>query len=518
MKDNAHSSNPHFYKETCAMSIQFKALNVHTPLRRSRNLTIHFSKKCRYSTLRAATPSTNSSTVSRGTSFEKRCLNILETHLGMVLRRVGGKEDGGVDLTGWWWLPDLVGTHSGFEMPKSKSSSKRVRILAQCKAEKKKVGPKYVRELEGVVWSHMAAENNGAAIVAVFLSESPFTQSSILRAMSSRVPFLLVHVPPSLAKADDGLDETISESTRLSGSCIFNPALGGSAGLFKGQMEVRWCWFPLISSSEAPQDTSVKQVPKLPRGAPMLYFRGQQLPGWVPRELANLNEEAADFARSHELLSFTMRKHAMLRLVQTPPKSLDSPSEEAKPMEVAAGLTATMPLTSGYKCGLAIRDLNFSVFTSYPILSSSEFYDTRLSGCNIIPSRSDADAMRFVTLFALAFVAVPTAVVAHNSKPSSTPGKGWSCPEVEKNGLSKIERLCDNPPHANVSFGCTYYGHTSSTSTLKCVYDVDTGKCTSANKDCPESALDLSKRSAFSKRAPAAPVPASRHYARHIEI
>lgn len=219
---------------------------------------------------------TSASTVFRGTCFENRCLHLLQSHLGMTLQRVGGKEDGGVDLNGWWWLPDV---NEDAESPNS--SFKRARVLAQCKAEKKKVAPKYVRELEGVVWRYMALENTEAdvaakdptPIVAVFLSESPFTKSTILRAMSSQVPLLLVYVPPLPPNSPSDHEDTNSSP----GSCIYNHALGGSTGLFKGEMEVRWCWYPPSLSSSEPVSGS--------NGAPALFYRGVQLRGWIPSEL-----------------------------------------------------------------------------------------------------------------------------------------------------------------------------------------------------------------------------------------
>ncbi|KAJ3748130.1 hypothetical protein DFH05DRAFT_1458342 [Lentinula detonsa] len=121
--------------------------------------------------------------------------------------------------------------------------------------------------------------------------------------------------------------------------------------------------------------------------------------------------------------------------------------------------------------------------------------------------------MRFafaVALAALSIVATP-ALAAQKSKPSSVPSTGFLCPEAAANGKPQIPDLCDTPPHSNSMFGCTFRGNTSSTSTLKCVYDVLTGECTSAEEDCPKSALDLSKRS-ISKRStiPAPPVPVAR--------
>ncbi len=81
------------------------------------------------------------STVERGNAFEERSLKLLEQTMSMSLKRVGGKEDGGIDLLGWWWLP-----HDTFEAPSTTMSvevedRRRIRVVGQCKAEKKKMGP-----------------------------------------------------------------------------------------------------------------------------------------------------------------------------------------------------------------------------------------------------------------------------------------------------------------------------------------------------------------------------------------
>ncbi|KAG7091929.1 hypothetical protein E1B28_008321 [Marasmius oreades] len=182
----------------------------------------------------------DSTTVYRGTFFEQRSLSILEKHLSMTLTRVGGKEDGGVDLIGWWWIPTV---DSNVEEAVDFSAWKRVRVVAQCKAEKKKVAPKYVRELEGVVYRQMYQSSqelntldvvNKPTIVALFISESPFSKSALLRAMSSTVPFLLVYIPPLPTNG-----ESDSSSGGI-GTVVWNPALGGTTGLLQGRMEVRW--------------------------------------------------------------------------------------------------------------------------------------------------------------------------------------------------------------------------------------------------------------------------------------
>lgn len=202
------------------------------------------------------------STVYRGTAFENRCLDILRDKLFMSLSRVGGKDDGGIDLVGWWWLPDIASSQRSDSLPR-----KRVRVLAQCKAEKKKASPKYVREMEGVLYRYMqdkgvveSEDEQGSILsttcVGLLLSESPFTKSTLLRAHSSPLPFLLLHIPPLDIHASGNTAGTI-------GSAVWNPALGGEKGLLRGQVELRW-ELP-ISRNES--------------GRPGLWFRGSKLEG-----------------------------------------------------------------------------------------------------------------------------------------------------------------------------------------------------------------------------------------------
>ena len=185
------------------------------------------------------------STVHRGNAFEERSLKLLEQTMSMSLKRVGGKEDGGIDLVGWWWLPELS---SNASQPCSNSPGRRrrIRVIGQCKAEKKKLGPNHVRELEGVVYRFLNAptiktesllpiDTSPSSLVALLISQSAFTKSTILHAQSSPIPFFLLHLPPP---TDAFLDSENSPG-RL-GSALCNPALFGAQGLLKGHMDVRW--------------------------------------------------------------------------------------------------------------------------------------------------------------------------------------------------------------------------------------------------------------------------------------
>ncbi|KAL3474931.1 hypothetical protein BJX99DRAFT_259853 [Aspergillus californicus] len=78
-----------------------------------------------------------STTFFQGTSYEYA----VQSHLrscAFALDRVGGRADLGIDLTGTWH----VGPNPVTDPP--------VRVFVQCKALKTKLGPNYVRELEGV--------------------------------------------------------------------------------------------------------------------------------------------------------------------------------------------------------------------------------------------------------------------------------------------------------------------------------------------------------------------------------
>ncbi|KAI0070754.1 hypothetical protein K474DRAFT_1669715 [Panus rudis PR-1116 ss-1] len=336
------------------------------------------------------------STVHRGTAFEHRSLRILQDNLSMSLRRVGGRSDGGVDLVGWWWVPTATameshpgsggydGLGSGNDSSGSTASSmytrysqmtesmsgrqylnnrRRIRVLAQCKMETKKIGPKYIREMEGVMHryifsspsslsssspnppldsepasklklepsskgessAHSDPETNldvereeeerevgREPVMALFISSSPFTKAALLRVYSSPIPFMLLHLPPSLSPPLNASSSTASTATLSSipspsipsheqpgrdsstskensdvtsenseqeqepttpndiGSIIFNPALSGTNGLLRGAIEPRWERSP--SGGTGGGGT----------GRPGLWWNGKRIPSWTP--------------------------------------------------------------------------------------------------------------------------------------------------------------------------------------------------------------------------------------------
>jgi len=219
------------------------------------------------------------SNVHRGRAFEKRSLALLENSLSMSLRRVGGRSDGGVDLEGWWWLPPLPTTsnssaQSGYTgVSNGVEGRRRIRVLAQCKAEKNKVGPKYVRELEGVLSRHSFGvappaipQQPHTPVVALLLSQSAFTMAAVTCAFSSHLPFMLLR----LSEQDPSRDG--SDVEELSG-IVCNRALLGEEGILGAEYEAR------------------TEIDGNGNAMPTLWWNGARLKSWVPDEWRHYSRE-----------------------------------------------------------------------------------------------------------------------------------------------------------------------------------------------------------------------------------
>ncbi|KZO98475.1 hypothetical protein CALVIDRAFT_511894 [Calocera viscosa TUFC12733] len=234
------------------------------------------------------------SAVHRGIAFEERSRRILQTYLSMSIRRVGGASDGGIDLQGWWWLPPPATVSDpsasvGVLYTDAGEPRRRIRVIAQCKAESKKMGPNYVREMEGVLHTlnataaHLLAEREEGLVgtepiptVALLISQSNFTRSTLLRAMSSPLPFLLMYLPPlTLGAQQSEGEESEEEVEDQIGTAMWNAALGGESGVLRGEGELRW-------------ERKIGDV-----GRPGLWWAGKKLKNWVPPE-TKLDEELDD--------------------------------------------------------------------------------------------------------------------------------------------------------------------------------------------------------------------------------
>ena len=209
------------------------------------------------------------------------------------------------------------------------SNRRRLRVLAQCKAEKRKMGPAYLRELEGVVYKYAAAAvaatntttgipphpsesespripqgiiSNGSPNptppppakepppIALLISESAFTRHCLLAAHASPLPFLLVHLPPHPHPHPPPTTTTMGAS-RVSGGggssgssaigAIFgNPALVSAKGVLGGELEIRW-----ERGGSIPSGVSSSQSSGMlgsAAGRPRLWWQGQPLPNWTP--------------------------------------------------------------------------------------------------------------------------------------------------------------------------------------------------------------------------------------------
>ncbi|EJT99342.1 hypothetical protein DACRYDRAFT_23909 [Dacryopinax primogenitus] len=223
------------------------------------------------------------SAVHRGVAFEERSRRVLQTHMSMSMRRVGGASDGGIDLQGWWWIPSPApsedsSTQPGVLYTDTGERRRRIRVIAQCKAETRKMGPNYVREMEGVLHTlnanalqahvngEISLETPTIPIVAIIISQSNFTRATRLRAMSSPLPFILMYLPPVSRVVQESRSEQSEEEEDQIGSAIWNVAVSGEKGVLRGQGELRW-------------ERKAGDI-----GRPGLWWAGRKLRNWVPPE------------------------------------------------------------------------------------------------------------------------------------------------------------------------------------------------------------------------------------------
>jgi len=200
------------------------------------------------------------------------------------------------------------------------ANRRRLRVLAQCKAEKRKMGPAYLRELEGVVHRYTAvsagipphpsesesprvpqitfsniddpntaagAKEDPPPPIALLVSESAFTRHCLLAAHASPLPFLLVHLPPHPpAPAPPSTSSGSSGGSGNSGAigAVFgNPALVSAKGVLGGELEIRWERGAGVPSSQSQsQSQSSGMLSAAATGRPRLWWQGQPLPSWTP--------------------------------------------------------------------------------------------------------------------------------------------------------------------------------------------------------------------------------------------
>lgn len=208
------------------------------------------------------------------------------------------------------------------------ANRRRLRVLAQCKAEKRKMGPAYLRELEGVVYKYATGTTAGTTTsklphpsesesesprvpqaidradedpnstpitskepppIALLVSQSPFTRHCLLTAHASPLPFLLVYLPPlppPSSLSDSGGGGGGSSSSSDIGTIFGNPALISAKGVLGGELEFRWEHGGGdgggVPSSPQPSQPSQSSEMLGGSGRPRLWWQGQPLPSWTP--------------------------------------------------------------------------------------------------------------------------------------------------------------------------------------------------------------------------------------------
>jgi hypothetical protein len=156
------------------------------------------------------------SSVFIGTHYEYTVASALRP-LGFDLRRIGGQSDKGIDLLGTWSVPSAP---APAHLP--------LRVLLQCKAyaasKASKIGPRYIRELEG---AYLGAPSGwrGSGVIGLLVTQRPATKG--VREALSRSRWPLVYASCSKdgiieqmlwnSKAEDEGLQGMGVTARLSG-------------------------------------------------------------------------------------------------------------------------------------------------------------------------------------------------------------------------------------------------------------------------------------------------------------
>ncbi|KAI8615259.1 hypothetical protein BC830DRAFT_312397 [Chytriomyces sp. MP71] len=119
-------------------------------------------------------------TTALGTSFERLSLATLESLGFSHLTRVGGRGDGGIDLRGTLLLAPTTSA---------------INTLVQCKHEQTKLGPRVLRELDGVLARQSFVSSGHSRPLGVLCAaQQGFSTACIAAARASRAPLLLLRI------------------------------------------------------------------------------------------------------------------------------------------------------------------------------------------------------------------------------------------------------------------------------------------------------------------------------------
>ncbi|KAF9897453.1 hypothetical protein BX616_005569 [Lobosporangium transversale] len=119
------------------------------------------------------------STIYRGTLFEYQTQEVLRKYLGIYTQRSAGNNDLGVDLRGTWFLPLSASPEPG-------DLVRHLKVIVQCKMVSSKVGPKFVRELQGTL------SYETQPTMAILAVSTDFTRQALLPYAKSLWPMGLV--------------------------------------------------------------------------------------------------------------------------------------------------------------------------------------------------------------------------------------------------------------------------------------------------------------------------------------
>ncbi|KAF9971167.1 hypothetical protein BGZ73_005935 [Actinomortierella ambigua] len=119
------------------------------------------------------------STLYRGTLFEYQTQKILRDQLGIYTHRSAGLGDEGVDLRGKWFLPISAS-------PSPDEWVRHLNVIVQCKKMTGKIGPRYVRELQGTL------SYESQPTLAILAIASDFTKHALVPCLKSLWPMALI--------------------------------------------------------------------------------------------------------------------------------------------------------------------------------------------------------------------------------------------------------------------------------------------------------------------------------------
>ena len=189
------------------------------------------------------------STTYRGTLYEYITQSALHRY-GMSLLRVGGRNDGGVDMVGTWSLPNSTSSslrphdsssaslHTADETildpnpapSLSSATAPPIRVAIQCKrfapSSKSSLGPSLVRELEGAIRRRHSGLADAGGLMGILVSTRPATKGLREALRDCRLPMGWICLEIGGRPARRG-SQPYSPTDALERGCRFARTAGG---------------------------------------------------------------------------------------------------------------------------------------------------------------------------------------------------------------------------------------------------------------------------------------------------